>query len=209
MIRHESISLREELLQQRLDLPQQLTWALGLLLLSLVAVMAGLVLIRRAFGKPRRSSTGVPPPPGVGIVERYEIGARLWHFGVSRTASGALDFRRRVLRSRERTGPVPLLGVSWLFVHLACGLLFMLGIVVHAVKAGLVDLRSMLFDRRDWHELMASTRYYLGRPYELPKLGKYASVEQCVFHVALILLALIADCFGNQPEPGHTRVGGD
>ena len=45
-------------------LPQQLTWAFGLFLLSLVAVMAGLVLIRRAFGEPRRSSTGAPPPPG-------------------------------------------------------------------------------------------------------------------------------------------------
>jgi len=31
-------------------LPQQLCWELGLLVLSLVAVMAGLVLMRRAFG---------------------------------------------------------------------------------------------------------------------------------------------------------------
>ena len=37
-------------------LAQQLTWAFGLFLLSLVAVMAGLVLIRRAFGEPRRTS---------------------------------------------------------------------------------------------------------------------------------------------------------
>ncbi len=47
------------------DLPQQLTWEFALFLLSLVAVMAGLVLIRRAFGEPRRSSTGALPPPGL------------------------------------------------------------------------------------------------------------------------------------------------
>jgi hypothetical protein len=63
-------------------LPQQLTWAFGLFLLSLVVVMAGLVLIRRAFGEPRRSSKGTLPPSSFTIFERYEIGARLWHFGL-------------------------------------------------------------------------------------------------------------------------------
>jgi cytochrome b subunit of formate dehydrogenase len=170
-------------------LPQQLTWAFGLFLLSLVAVMAGLVLIRRAFGEPRRSSTGTRPPRGFAVFERYEIGARLWHFGVFGLLlvlwiSGAAFYSPGIIPA------VPLLGVSWLLVHLAFGGLFMAGIVVHAVKAGIVDLRSMLFDRRDWHELAASTRYYLGRPYELPKLGKYG-VWNKLFHVALILLALI------------------
>ena len=47
----------------------------------------------------------------------------------------------------------------------------------------------MLFDRRDGQELAANARYYLGRTYELPKLGKYG-VTSKVFHVALILCAL-------------------
>jgi cytochrome b subunit of formate dehydrogenase len=170
-------------------LPQQLTWAFVVLLLSLVVVMAGLVLIRRAFGEPRRSSKGAHPPPGVAIVERYEIGARLWHFGVFGLLL-ALWISGTAFYAPGSVPPVPLLKVSWLYLHLGFGVLFMVGIVVHAVKAGLVDLRSMLLDRHDWRELVASTRYYLGRRYELPKLGKYG-VTNKVFHIALILQALV------------------
>ena len=171
-------------------LPQQLTWEFALLLLSLVAVMAGLVLIRRAFGKPRRSSKGTLPPPGVTAFERYEIGARLWHVGLvgillALGISGAAFYAPGSVPD-----PVPVPWLSWLYVHLAFGVMFMLGIVVHAVKAGLVDLRSMLFNRGDWHELMASARYYFGGSQELPKLGKYGVISK-VFHITLIVLALI------------------
>src|SRR6516165_7509525 len=168
-------------------LPQQVTWAFGLFLLSLVAVMAGLVLIRRAFGEPRRGSTGTPPPPGLATFERYEIGARLWHFGLvgillALWISGAAFYAPGIV-----PGPVPVLGMTWLFVHLGFGVLFMGGILVHMIKAPLSGGWSMWLDR---HQLMAGTRYYLGLPHELPKLGKYA-VSSKVFHVALFLLALI------------------
>jgi cytochrome b subunit of formate dehydrogenase len=170
-------------------LPQQLTWAFGLFLLSLVVVMAGLVLIRRAFGEPRRSSTGTLPPPGFAIFERYEIGARLWHFGLvgillALWISGAAFYDPGIVP------PVPLLGISWLFVHLAFGLMFMLGIVAHMIKAPLAGGRTMWFDRHDWRQLVASARYYLGLPHEIPKLGKYA-VSSKVFHIMLVLLALV------------------
>jgi cytochrome b subunit of formate dehydrogenase len=170
-------------------LPQQLTWAFGLFLLSLVVVMAGLVLIRRAFGEPRRSSTGTLPPPGFAIFERYEIGARLWHFGLvgillALWISGAAFYDPGIVP------PVPLLRISWLFVHLAFGLMFMLGIVAHMIKAPLAGGRTMWFDRHDWRQLVASARYYLGLPHEIPKLGKYA-VSSKVFHIMLVLLALV------------------
>jgi cytochrome b subunit of formate dehydrogenase len=171
-------------------LPQQLTWAFGLFLVSLVMVMAGLVLIRRAFGVPRRSSTGTLPPPGLTVFERYEIGARLWHVGLvgillALWISGAAFYAPGII-----PGPVPVLGMSWLFVHLAFGLLFIFGIVFHMIKAPLVGGRTMWFDRDDWRQLVAGTRYYLGLPHELPKLGKYA-VSSKVFHVLLVLLALV------------------
>jgi cytochrome b subunit of formate dehydrogenase len=171
-------------------LAQQLTWAFGLFLLSLVAVMAGVVLIRRAFGEPRRSSTGALPPSDVATFERYEIGARLWHAGVfgillALWISGAAFYAPGIV-----PGPVPVLGMSWLFVHLAFGVMFILGIVVHMIKAPLAGGRTMWFDRGDWHQLVAGVRYYLGLPHQLPKLGKYG-VSSKVFHVALVLLALI------------------
>ena len=171
-------------------LPQQLTWAFGLFLLSLVAVMAGLVLIRRAFGAPRRSSTGTPPPAGLTLFERYEIGARLWHFGLvgillALWISGAAFYAPGIV-----PGPVPVLGMTWLFVHLGFGVLFIAGILVHMIKAPLSGGWTMWFDRHDWHQLVAGARYYLGLPHEFPKLGKYG-VSSKVFHVALFLLALI------------------
>ena len=172
-----------------LDLPQQLTWAFALLLLSLVAVMAGVVLIRRAFGGPRRSSTGALRPPGIATFERYEIGARLWHVGLvgillALGISGAAFYAPGSV-----PGPLPVLGLAWLYVHLAFAVLFMLGILVHIIKAPQIDPRQMWFDRRDWHQLVASARYYLGLPHELPKLGKYG-VWSKVFHIALVVLAL-------------------
>jgi len=173
-------------------LPQQLTWAFALFLLSLVVVMAGLVLLRRAFGAPRRSSTGAQPPPGVTAFERYEKMGRFWHwslFGMilALWISGAAFFAPGSI-----PGPVPLLGLSWLFVHLAFAVLFTVGTVVHSVHGflGHLDPRTVWFDRHDWHELVASARYYLGLGNEVPKGGKFG-VWNKVFHTALIVLALI------------------
>jgi hypothetical protein len=149
-------------------LPQQLTWAFGLFLLSLVVVMAGLVLMRRAFGEPRRSSTGAPPPPGFATFERYEVGARLWHLGLfgmllALWISGAAFYAPGVVPDLPS-----LFRMSWLFVHLAFGVLFIVGIVGHsAISVGHGDPRSMWFDRYDWRELVAGARYYLGQPHEL------------------------------------------
>jgi len=99
-------------------LPQQVILAIAILLLSIVLVMAGLVLIRRAFGPPRHSSSGTRPPPGLASFERYEIGARLWHIGLvgilgALVISGAAFFAPGII-----PGPVPVLGLTWLFVHL-------------------------------------------------------------------------------------------
>lgn len=171
-------------------LPQQLTWEFAVFLLSLVVVMAGLVLIRRAFGKPHRSATGALPPPGLVKVERYEPMGRFWHWGLfgmilALWISGAAFYG---------PGSVPGMpfGISWLFVHLAFGLLFTIGSVVHSVHgfAGHLDPRTVWFDRHDWKELVAKARYYLGLRHEVPKLGKFG-VWNNVFHTALVVLAII------------------
>ena len=173
-------------------LPQQLTWAFALFLLSLVTVMAGLVLIRRAFGQPRRSSHGAVPPRGITLFQRHELMGRFWHwslFGmiVALWISGAAFYAPGSV-----PGPLPILGLSWLFVHLAFAFLFTVGTLIHSVHGFVshLDPRTVWFDRHDWRELAASARYYLGLPYELPKLGKYG-VWPKVFHTTLILLALV------------------
>jgi cytochrome b subunit of formate dehydrogenase len=171
-------------------LAQQVTWEFGLFLLSLVVLMIGLVLIRRAFGLPRRSSAGTPPPAGAANFERYEIGARLWHVGLvgilgALWISGAAFYMPGII-----PGPVPVLGISWLIVHLAFGVFFMLGLVVHMIKAPIAGGRTMWFERGDGHQLAQSVRYYLGLDHEQPKLGKYAVVSK-MFHILLILLTVI------------------
>jgi cytochrome b subunit of formate dehydrogenase len=171
------------------ELPQQLTWELALLLLSLVAVMAGVVLIRRAFGQPHRSRKGAVLPPGLTTVERHEIGGRFWHwslFGMilALWISGAAFFAPGSVR------PAPL-GIPWLYVHLGFGALFIAGTLAHSVHGFMshLDPRTVWFDRYDWKELAASARYYLGLAHEVPKLGKWG-VWSKVFHAALTVLAI-------------------
>jgi cytochrome b subunit of formate dehydrogenase len=148
------------------------------------------VLIRRAVGEPRRSSTGALPPPGLTYIERYEVMGRFWHwslFGMllALWISGAAFYS---------PGSVPALplGISWLFVHLAMAILFTVGSFVHSIHGfiGHLDPRTVWFDRHDWQELVASARYYLGLTPEVPKLGKFG-VWNKVFHTALAVLALI------------------
>jgi Ni,Fe-hydrogenase I cytochrome b subunit len=82
--------------------------------------------------------------------------------------------------------------MSWLLVHLALGVLFTVGILSHSIHgfASHLDPRTVWFDRHDWRELVASARYYLGLPHELPKLAKFG-VWNKAFHTTIFLLALI------------------
>jgi cytochrome b subunit of formate dehydrogenase len=171
-------------------LPQQLTGDLALLLLSLVLVMGGLVLIRRAFGIPRRGSTGKLPPPGLTHVERYELMARFWHWSVfgmilALWISGAAFFAPGLIP------PLPFGIFTWLFVHLAFGGLFIVGTTFHSVHGFFshLDPRTVWFDRHDGTELVASTKYYLGLSNEVPKAGKFG-VGNKVFHTTIVVLTV-------------------
>jgi cytochrome b subunit of formate dehydrogenase len=173
-------------------LRQQLTWTFGFFLLSLVAVMAGLVLMRHGFGEPRRSSTGAPPPKGLMFFERHEAMGRFWHWSLFGMILALWISGAAFYAPGSVPGPLPLVGMSWLFVHLAFALLFIVGTVVHSVHGFMshLDPRTLWFDRRDWRELLASARYYVGLPHEIPKGGKYG-VWAKVFHSTLAVLALL------------------
>jgi len=173
-------------------LPQQLTGAFGLLLLSLVALMGGVVLMRHAFGDPRRSALGALPPAGLTKFERYELMGRFWHWSLFGMLLALWISGAAFYAPGSVPGPVPLLGVSWLFVHLGFGVLFSVGSVVHSVHGfmGHLDPRTVWFDRHDWRELAASARYYLGLEHEVPKRGKFG-IWNKMFHTSLFVLALI------------------
>jgi hypothetical protein len=108
-------------------LPQHLTWAFALFLLSLVAVMAGLVLIRRAFGQPRCSSRGAVPPPSIVIFQRHEAMGRFRHWSLFGLVLALWISGAAFYAPGSVPGPLPILGLSWLFVHLAFALLFTVG----------------------------------------------------------------------------------
>jgi formate dehydrogenase gamma subunit len=172
-------------------LPQQVSWALGLLLISLVAVMAGWVLIRRSYGKPVHSTEGVAPPAGK-TFERYELMARFWHwslFGMflALLISGLAFYDPDILH-----GPAPIIGIAWLWVHLFFGALFVVGVLGHSLHGVFSELNSRVvwFSGRDWVELKAKLRYYLGRGREVPRTGKFSAGNK-VFHMSLAILAFL------------------
>ena len=144
-------------------------------------------MLRRAFGMPQRNDAA-PVPPQASRFERYELGARLYHWGnlfiiLGLVVSGASFFFPGSLFAL-----LPVLGVSWLTFHVVLARLFVLGFFAHIVAAiGWGDLWSMWFERRDWRDLIAWTRYYLGQDVAIPKTGKY-DVIQKIYHFCLAAL---------------------
>ena len=173
-------------------LPQQVTWAFVVFLLSLVVIMAGAVLMRHAFGEPRRSSKGAPPPAGLTVFERYEAFGRFWHWSLFGMLLALWISGFAFYAPGSVPGPVPVFGVTWLTAHLGFGVLFTIGTLTHSVHGflGHLDPRTVWFDRHDWHELVASTRYYLGLGNEIPKGGKFGAWNK-VFHTALAVLTAV------------------
>jgi cytochrome b subunit of formate dehydrogenase len=170
--------------------PQKLAWEIVAIVLFLVLLYAGLHLLRRGLGPPIPRDEGAPPPPGVHAFERFELGARLYHWGnfgiiLGLLLSGATFFLPGALSPLE-----PIFGFSWLTVHVLLALLFVTGIGVHIVFAFLrADPRSMWFERRDWRDMRRLAGYYVGTSATIPKYGKY-DVWQKIFHAFITLLAL-------------------
>src|ERR1700730_17589680 len=147
-------------------------------------------MLRRAFGMPQRNDAA-PVPPQASRFERYELGARLYHWGnlfiiLGLVVSGASFFFPGSLFAL-----LPVLGGSWLTFHVVLARLFVLGFFAHIVaNSGWGDLWSMWFERRDWRDLIAWTRYYFGQDVAIPKPGKQ-DVIQKIYHFCLVALAMV------------------
>src|SRR5690625_1590107 len=170
---------------------QKLSWESGIAILLLVVVFIGWHLLRRAFGRPRRLDNASAPPPSALRFERYEVGARLYHwgnFGVMALLilSGAALFFPSLAFSIKSW-----LGISWLLAHEVVAGTFIVFLIFHILFAIFeTGLRQMWFTPGAGRALAQRLRFYSGGSAFLPREGKY-DVIQKIYHALLTLFALV------------------
>lgn len=170
---------------------QKLSWEIGIVILLCVVVFIGLHMFRRAFGAPVREIEGEPPPPAAKRLERYELGARLYHWGNSVILvlliwSGAAFFFPGLI--------FPLasyVGVSWLLAHEILAGIFIVFVILHILSAIFrTGLRQMWFGRGDGRDLARRIRYYSGGSAALSKYAKFDIIQK-IYHALLAIFALV------------------
>jgi cytochrome b subunit of formate dehydrogenase len=160
---------------------QQLLPAAAWFLVALVGACIAVHLVRRSAGHPVSNTTAAKVSPDMRI-SRYEIGARLYHWGntllvAGLAVSGVALFAPSALGRR-----------SWLLLHEVFAVLFVLALALHIVvapKRG--DARSMWFDAQDWRDLRVIITNFLGRTRRYPAFGKYDPLQK-IYHALLTLL---------------------
>jgi cytochrome b subunit of formate dehydrogenase len=161
---------------------QQLSSAGAWLLISLVGVFIAVHLLRRSVGHPVSNAPAVTLSPQSRVL-RYEIGARLYHWGNTCLVLGL------VLSGVALFSPGSLSPASWLLVHEVFAILFVLALCLHiAVAPRRGDGRSMWFEPRDIRDLRIIGANFLGRTRDYPSFGKYDPWQK-VYHALLTVLA--------------------
>ena len=163
---------------------QQLLPAAGWLLLSLVGLFIALHLIRRSAGHPVANVPATASSPHRSVV-RYELGARLYHWGNTFLMLGL------VLSGLALYAPGALSGTSWLVVHEALAVLFILALALHIVVAPRQgDWRSMWFDAKDVRDLRLIAANFVGLTQTYPAIGKYDPWQK-IYHALLALISAV------------------
>jgi len=161
---------------------QQLLPPAAWLLLSLVGVFIALHLLRRSAGHPVANVPASRVSPHARVV-RYELGARLYHWGNTFLMLG-LGLSGLALYS-----PGALTGASWLVIHEVLAVFFILALGLHIVVAPMRgDGRSMWFDAKDVRDLRDIAAHFVGLTQTYPAFGKYDPWQK-VYHAALTLIA--------------------
>jgi cytochrome b subunit of formate dehydrogenase len=169
----------------RIQLLPQAAW----LLLWVVVLFMGIHRLRRSLGEP----APVDQTPGEALSgEKYELGARLYHWGnfvfLSMLAvSGIALFVPRSLRPTI---------LSWVLIHEIFAALYGLGLMVHifaALKRG--EAKTMWFEARDGGDLRSIFANFFGRSKDYPRFGKYDPLQK-IYHALLTLLSLVIGVSG-------------
>jgi cytochrome b subunit of formate dehydrogenase len=164
------------------EVAQQLSSAGAWLLVTLVGAFIAVHLLRRSTGQPVSNPAAATLSPNARLL-RYEIGARLYHWGNTLLVIGL------ALSGVALFSPGSLGRSSWLLLHEVFAVLFVLALALHIVVAPRRgDGRSMWFDARDPHDLRVIAANFLGRTREYPAFGKYDPWQK-IFHAFLTLLS--------------------
>ncbi len=165
-------------------LKTQLLPETALLVFCLILLLLGIHRLRRSMGEPvPTENDGVAAVSG----EKYELGARLYHWGnfvflVMLAVSGIALLVPRSIRT--------LFG-SWLLIHEIFSVLYIGGLLVHifaALKRG--EPRTMWFERRDWSDLKIIAANFFGRSRQYPRFGKYDPLQK-IYHAVLTIISAV------------------
>jgi Ni/Fe-hydrogenase 1 B-type cytochrome subunit len=161
---------------------QQLLPAAAWLLVAIVGIFIALHLLRRASGQPVANIQAAKLSPHARVI-RYEVGARLYHWGNTFLMLGL------ALSGIALYAPGAIAGASWLVVHEALAIFFVLALALHVVVAPTRgDWRSMWFDAQDVRDLRLIAANFVGLTRTYPAFGKYDPWQK-VYHALLALIA--------------------
>lgn len=161
---------------------QQLLPAFAWLVVALVGVFIAVHLLRRSLGHPVANTGAAKLSPDARIV-RYELGARLYHWGNTFLMLGL------ALSGVALYSPGSMSGTWWLFIHEVLAVLFILALVLHIVVAPRRgDARSMWLDAKDARDLRAIAANFVGLTHTYPAFGKYDPWQK-IYHALLTLIA--------------------
>ena len=178
---------------EQLLLPTAILFSIG------VVLFIGIHLLRRSAGQPVATEERGSFSPG--DVQRYELGARLYHWGnllflAGLAVSGVTlfvpgDLKRTVL--------------SWLRIHELFAALFIAGVVLHIVVAPRRgERRTMWFERRDWSDLKLIWANFLGKSRHYA-FGKYDPAQKLYHAYITLATSLVIFTGGSQAGGGFSK----
>jgi Ni/Fe-hydrogenase 1 B-type cytochrome subunit len=160
---------------------QQLSTAAAWLFVAVAGVVIAVHLLRRSAGHPVSTAPTVKLAAGA-RVPRYEVGARLYHWGSVLFAAGL------VLSGIALFAPGAFGDGPWLLVHEGAAAAFVAALILHVVVAPRRgDARTMWFEAADVRDLRVIVANFLGRTRDYPAFGKYDPLQK-LFHAWLTVL---------------------